>query len=294
VTGYATQLQNVGAVKNDGLELGINTTNVQTRRFTWRTGLNLATNKNEVTSLGGRTQQLLISAGAGSGANFIVKPGEPLSSMYGFKVLGLWQQGETCPLTNKVECTPGEYKLQDTDGNGVINDNDRVILAHADPDVYGGFTNNLRWGRLSLDAFFNFAYGNEVLNLTKQRNSLVRGVYNERTEVLNYWTPTNTNTLVPRPNASRLGARFYSTLIEDGSFLRLQSLTLGYQLPPRLVRGVTAGRVYVTGQNVFTVTDYSGFDPEVNRWGGNAQLRGVDQSGYPRARVWNAGVNVTF
>jgi TonB-linked SusC/RagA family outer membrane protein len=294
VTGFATQLQNVGSVKNNGLEFGVNATFVETEQFGWRGSFNMSRNRNTVTSLGTRTAQLLISAGAGSGANFIVRPGLPLSSMFGFKVLGLWQQGDQCNLNAAVECTPGEYKLQDTDGNKVINDNDRVVLANADPDWYGGFTQNLRWKGLTLDAFFTYTIGNEVLNLTKQRNGLVRGVYNERADVLNRWTPSNTNTMVPRANASRVGARFYSTLIEDGSFVRLQTLTLGYQLP-KVIRGrAESARVYVTGQNLFTSTKYTGFDPEVNRWGGNSQLRGVDQSTFPRAKVWNVGFNLNY
>jgi TonB-dependent starch-binding outer membrane protein SusC len=294
MSGFATRLENVGSVRNEGIELALNTINFQGERFGWRSNFNVATNRNEVTSTGGVARILIDPAtGTPSQANYIVTKGEPLGSMFGFKVLGLWQQGDECTLTNRAECTPGEFRIQDTDGNGMINDADRVIIGNADPKFYGGFTNNFSVGPFTLDAFFNFSYGNDVLNLTNQRTSMAIGVANERREVLDRWTPTNTDATIPRANALR-PIRLYSTLVEDGSFLRLQTLSLGYQLPARLIPGTSAARLTVSGQNLWTLTNYSGFDPEVNRQGGDARIRGVDWSSFPRARVWNVGMNVTF
>ena len=134
--------------------------------------------------------------------------------------------------------------------------------------------------------------------MTAQRDGLLRGDLNERAANLNYWTPTNTNTDIPRPNASRPQSRLYSFLVEDGSFVRLSTATLSYQLPTSVLNrtpgGFRAARLYVTGQNLITWSNYSGFDPEVNRFGTNALTRGVDQSNYPRARIWNFGANLTF
>ncbi len=139
----------------------------------------------------------------------------------------------------------------------------------------------------------NFSYGNEVINAPNVFAMSSTGQLNERVEVLDRWTPTNTDTDIPRANANRR-ALLHSDLVEDGSFLRLQSLTLGYTLPTGLVPGTDQARVYVTGQNVFTITGYSGFDPEVNSLGGDPRTRGVDIGAYPRARTWNFGVSVTF
>jgi TonB-dependent starch-binding outer membrane protein SusC len=286
-TGYATQLQNVGSVRNEGLELSINTVNFEGDRFTWRSNLNVSTNRNQVTSLFGGLESLP------NPGSFITKVGQPLSTVFGYKVEGLYQQGDACNLDNKNECQPGEFKIQDLDANRVINDNDRVILGHADPDLYGGFTNNLTFGPLSLDAFVNYSIGNEILNTTATRTTLVKGVFNERRSVLDYWTPTNTNTTTPRPNAARVN-RNYSILLEDGTFFRLQTLTLGYRVPQRLRPFASEARLFVAGQNVWLWSDYSGFDPEVNTGGGAAQARGEDNSGYPRGRIWNAGVSLTF
>jgi hypothetical protein len=117
---------------------------------------------------------------------------------------------------------------------------------------------------------------------------------NERTCVLDHWDSTHTNTMVPRPNRDRPRS-LYSTFVEDGSYLRLQTLTLGYDLPPGLLfRGAASARVYVTGQNLFTITGYSGFDPDVNSQGGDPRYGLIDIGAYPRSRVWNFGVRATF
>jgi len=122
---------------------------------------------------------------------------------------------------------------------------------------------------------------------------LATGFLNESEEVLKRWTPQNRNTTIPRANNAR-PRWFYSTLVEDGSFLRLQSLTLGYQLPPNLIPGASSARLYLTGQNLFVLTNYSGYDPEVNSIGGDSRFGGVDVGAFPRARTWNIGANITF
>ena len=149
------------------------------------------------------------------------------------------------------------------------------------------------YGDFTLDAFLNFSVGNDVVNASNAFLMSSTGQLNERTEVLNRWTPENTNTDVPRANANRR-TLLYSTLVEDRSFLRLQALTLGYQIPEQFLRGARSGRVYVTGQNLFTITDYSGFDPEVNSLNGSPSARGLDVGAYPRSRIWNFGVSITF
>src|SRR6266513_2333719 len=295
-SGFSSQLRNIGSVGNNGVELSVTTVNVSSGRLAWRSTLNVAHNRNKVLELGGATQIIPQVRGSGfveGGATHIVRVGEPLGAMYGFKTIGLWQQGDQCYLTNTADCTPGEYKIVDVNGDGKIDLNDRTIVGYADPKLYGGLSNSLSYGPFSLDVFMNFSYGNQVVDMSRVFNGLSTGFMNERADVLNRWTPQNTNTDIPRANFAR-PRRIYSALVEDGSFLRLQSLTLGYQLPRRLLRGARSGRVYVTGQNLWIATKYSGFDPEVNSMGGDPRQRGVDDGAYPRTRVWNFGVNLTF
>ena len=296
-TGFSSQLRNIGSLQNRGVELSLSTVNVQRGDLTWRSALNVAANRNKVLDLGGQTQ-ILLAPRTGNffspAETYIIKVGEPLGSIYGYQVNGLWQQGDQCYLKNPAQsCVPGEYKIADMNGDSTITAADRVILGYGDPKFYGGLSNTLTYGRFSLDLFFSFNYGNKIINAGNAYGGLAIGQANERATVLDRWTPTHTNTDVPRANAAR-PRRLYSTLVENGSYLRLQTLTLGYDLPARLIPGAETTRLFLTGQNLTTFTDYSGFDPDVNSMGGDPRFGGIDIGAYPHSRVWNFGVSVAF
>jgi TonB-linked SusC/RagA family outer membrane protein len=298
-SGYTNQLQNIGSVQNRGVELGLSSLTLQRGKLTWRSTLNVSANRNKVLDLGG--QQYIRPGMSRYGwfidgnESYIVQVGLPLGSIYGYQVNGLWQQGDVCNLKppQDKDCTPGEYKVADLNRDGLITPADRTILGYTEPKFFGGFGNNLAWGPLTLDVFFNFSYGNRVANVNNVFSELATGFMNERAEVLNRWTPQNTNTTIPRANNAR-PRRLYSTFVEDGSYLRLQTITLGYEVPPRLVPGARTARLYLTGQNLFVLSSYSGFDPEVNSIGGDSRFRGVDAGAYPRSRVVNVGLTVSF
>lgn len=305
-TGFGSQLQNIGAVQNRGVELSLTSVNLQRDRLRWTSTFNIAANRNKVVDLGTALdtagnvvplEQILLAPRTGNffgpSQTYILRVGEPLGAIYGYRVNGLWQSGDQCYLTNTAECTPGEYKVVDVDGDGAITGNDRVILGQGDPKFYGGVSNSLTYGRFSVDAFLTFVSGNKVINAGKAYGCFVIMQQNERACALDRWTPTNTDTDVPRANNAR-PRRLYSTVVEDGSYLRLQTLTLGYQLPGNLVRGVRSARLFVTGQNLWILTDYSGFDPDVSSMGGDARFGGIDIGAYPRSRTWNFGVSLTF
>ncbi|MDX1495662.1 MAG: hypothetical protein R3253_16455, partial [Longimicrobiales bacterium] len=289
----------IGSVKNTGVELAVTSLNMQRGDFSWRSVLNLAANRNEVLSIDDRD---FIEVGADrwgwavGGNSHLIMPGEPLGTIYGYKVMGLWQNGDICDVAEPrptLDCVAGELRIEDVNGDGRIDPEDRTIVGRAEPDFYGGLNNSFAYGPFSLDAFLNFSVGNDVVNASNAFLMNSTGQLNERVEVLDRWTPENTDTDIPRANANRR-TLLYSTLVEDGSFLRLQSLTLGYQLPQSVLGGARSGRVYVTGQNLFTLTGYSGFDPEVNSLNGSPSARGLDVGAYPRARIWNFGVSVSF
>ncbi|HEV8264721.1 MAG TPA: TonB-dependent receptor [Gemmatimonadales bacterium] len=296
-TGYNDQLRNVGSVRNRGVELSVSTVNVQQSRLTWRSTLNVAANRNRVLDLGIDTA-LFISPRTGNffapSQIYVVKVGQPLGAIFGFQVNGLWQSGDPCYLTNPASnCVPGEYKIVDSDGDSTITAADRVILGSGDPKLYGGLSNSLTSGPFSLDVFLSFVSGNKVVNAGNAYGCAAIGQANERTCVRDRWTPTNTDTDVPRANRSR-PRRLYSTFVEDGSYLRLQTLTLSYRLPARWLRWADAAQVYLTGQNLVTLTGYSGFDPDVNSMGGDGRFGGIDIGAYPRTRTWNVGLSATF
>ena len=299
-TGFQNQLQNVGSVRNGGVEASISTLNLSRRGFTWRTTFNAAANRNRVLNLGAATEIPNTDdkgiGGQVGGAVIVTRVGEPLGTFVGLRTNGLFQQGDQCTLTTlrpTIDCVPGEYKYVDTNGDGRINANDRVILGNAQPDWYGGLSNDFTVGPFTLNVFFQGVFGNEVLNAPAINTKNVSTFSNQTRDALNRWTPTNTNTNVPRANANR-PREVYDVHVEDGSFIRLQTLTLGYTLPARLIPRAQGARVYVTGQNLALWTDYTGFDPEVNSFGGDVRARGIDLGGYPRARVWNFGLNLGF
>ena len=299
-SGFSSQLQNVGSVANRGVELSLTTVNASTDRFSWRSTLNMAGNRNKVKDLGGRT---FIDPGTsrygffiGNMSSHIVQVDQALGSFYGFQVNGIFQQGQTCPIASPragVDCVPGEYNVLDANADGKIDQSDRVILGTAEPKFYGGFSNNFSSGPWSLDAFINFSQGNKAANIGRTWTELATAFLNESDRVLNRWTPNNTNTMIPRANNAR-PRWLYSPMVEDASFIRLQAVTLGFKLPKVGMVPVEAARLYVTGQNLFLLTNYTGFDPEVNGVGGDPRLPGVDVGAYPRARTWNVGFNVTF
>jgi TonB-linked SusC/RagA family outer membrane protein len=299
-SGFSSQLQNVGSVRNRGVELSVTTVNAASNRFSWRSTINVSANRNSVLDLGGRP---FIDPGTsrygffiGNMSSHIVRVGEPLGSFYGFQVKNIFQQGDACTLSAPragVDCVPGEYNVLDANGDGKIDQADRVILGTAEPKFYGGFTNAFSAGAWSLDAFINFSQGNKAANIGRTWTELATGFLNESDRVLNRWTPANTGATIPRANNAR-PRWLYSPMVEDASFIRLQNVTLGYRLPKLGFVPVEAARLYVTGQNLFVLTHYTGFDPEVNGIGGDPRLPGVDVGAYPRARTWNTGLTVTF
>jgi len=302
-TGFGDQLQNVGSVSNRGLELSIKTVNVSRHAFVWRSVLTASMNRSEVTDIGAGSEACRRDVNAcptirGRGIQFagdthILQVGQPLGAIFGYRVLGLWQPGDTCNLRVATACTPGEYKIQDTNGDGAITTADRVILGTGEPKVYGGFGNSLVYGSFSLDVFFTFAGGNKLINgsLYYGCEGLMQG--NERSCMLDRWTPTNMSTDVPRPNASR-SRLVYSSVVEDGSYVRLQTVALGYELPARLVPRAHSIRIYLSAENLWLRTRYSGFDPEASSAGSNNTTPGVDAGAYPRAKSWNLGARVAY
>lgn len=294
-TGFATQLRNVGSIQNRGVEVALSSVNFEGDRFSWRSSFNVSHNTNEVLELFGEQKEILPAdnvQGLTGGTN-VIRVGESLGAIYGIETDGLYQQGDACNLNRVASCAPGEIKAIDRDGDRDVDLNDRTIIGYGDPKFFGGFNNSLAYGPVSLDAFFNYSYGNSLANLPLVYSMMGRGIVNERKEMLDRWTPTNTNTTIPRANNLR-DTFLYDILVEDASFIRLQTLTLGYRLPQDFVPGVNSARLFLTGQNVWLSSDYRGFDPEANARGGSSSRRGIDFNTYPRARTWNFGANVTL
>ncbi|SFC28169.1 SusC/RagA family TonB-linked outer membrane protein [Spirosoma endophyticum] len=297
-SGFSSAIKNLGKVENKGVELSISSRNID-GAFKWSTDLNFALNRNKVLDIGG-TPQIFAGnvANIGQGLNSgIIRVGEPLGSFFGYVTNGLYQTAdELTALTDPQARKPGDRKYLDLNGDKKIDDNDRTIIGRAQPKFLGGISNTFSYKGVELTAFFQGVYGNNILNANRYELEYLNATTNQDRDVLNRWTPTNTNTDMPRASTTRPANRVSTRQIEDGSYLRLKNIQLAYNLPASVLNSlkIQSVRVYVTAQNYLTWTSYSGYDPEVNRFGQDSRSQGFDYASYPSAKTILFGLNVGF
>jgi TonB-dependent starch-binding outer membrane protein SusC len=300
-TGYTSIWDNVGGMQNRGLEVAATARPFVAGSpggFSWTSTLNVSRNRNEVTEL---------YDGQPIGTTFRIEEGKPLGFFYGYVTDGIFQNMDEvrAHATQTVHSDPrrataaGDIRFRDLNGDGVINAEDREMIGSPWPDYEGGWTNALTLRGLDLTAFVQFSQGNQIYNgFRVYADQYGSWGDNHTTRAMNRWTPDNPNTTEPRaiwgdPNQNtRASDRF----VEDGSYVRLKNVVLGYTLPGEFASrlGFRTTRLYVQGQNVFTKTEYSGWDPEVNAGGTSSVTRGWDFYTLPQARTFTFGVNVGF
>ncbi len=311
-SGYTSEMLNIGSMRNRGFELTLDFVPVRTRSFEWGLNFNIGINRNKVTALTDGQYSLLRSISWDTKYNsqyaYITQVGKPTGMMYGFIYDGTYKSSDftdagllregTAYLASvgKSSVRPGDPKYRDINRDGVVDDNDRTVIGCGQPLHTGGFGSNLNWKGFDLNFFFQWSYGNDVLNA----NRLIfeaggRSNLNQFTSYEDRWhAERNPDSDIPRAGAN--GMELYSSrVVEDGSFLRLRTVSLGYNFNPSLLRRIKASalRVYVTGENLWTLTNYSGPDPEVSTR--NSVLTpGFDWSAYPRAFGLTGGLNLTF
>lgn len=294
-SGYSSVLSNVGEVKNSGFEFLFNSTNIVTDNFKWDTSLNFSAIKNEVVDLG-RIESIVTGNVQAVGNTAIIQRGSPLSSYYGYVVTGLFQEGDDIANSAQPTAEPGFPIFEDRNGDGVINPDDQTIIGNPYPDFTYGIQNSISYKNLQLDFFFQGQAGVDLINV-----NLIESIYpanfrrNRLSEpILNRWTPQNTNTKWPSgTNPNAYGPSKVNTLtIQDASYFRLKNVQLSYNVPVDKIDFLSSLRVYVTGQNLFTITDYVGFDPEANSFG-RSNVR-IDYSSYPLARTYLMGLSASF
>lgn len=233
----------------------------------------------------------------------------PIGMFYGYKTAGLFkdlndlnnapkQFGQEVG-TGAGETYLGDVKYIDVNKDGVIDAKDKTFIGNPHPKFTFGFTNNFKYKNIDLSVFLQGSYGNDVMNLTRRAGTTNSSLYNNQlVEAMNYYSATNTNTNIPRPeqNASSNNLLISDRYVEDGSYLRIQNVTLGYSLPTDLISkvGISRFRVYGSAQNLFTFTNYSGYDPEIGSFNQNVLLSGIDNGRYPIARTFAVGFNLEF
>lgn len=314
VTGFDVQWQNIGKIQNKGVELSLNTTNIQTKDFTWSTSFNISFIKNTLKSLQDGTQSIYSATKFNSnfsGYDYVANVGSPLGQMYGYKFDGVYQTSDfnvgpdgtmtlkpgVPDISNHIgrPVEPGMVKYKDMTGDGIISTDDRTVIGDGMPKWYGGITNTFQFKDFDLSFMLQFNYGNDVYNTTRMFNTQSQDERtNQLAEVADRWTPTNASNRVPSAKGYvkyELNSRF----IEDGSFLRLNNLTLGYTIPKKITQKayIDRLRVYATAQNLFCITKYSGYDPEVNMKN-SPLMQSFDWGAYPKSKVFSFGVEVQF
>ncbi len=303
-SGFGNITENIGSMRNSGIELTLNTTNINSKDFKWTSSFNISFIKNEVTAL-------FNDQPFASGFANWVAVGQPLGAFRGFRVDRIFQTQEEINQLNATArqnfgpaavyqsalTAPGDIKFVDLNNDGRITGDDQEILGSAQPKYFGGFTNTFTFKGFDLMVFFQFMQGNKIYNNTRAFSEGMNSVFGQTDGILNRWTPQNTNTDVPRavwadPNNNR---RSSDRFLEDGSFTRLKNLSFGYTFPSSLLdktKIVRSLRLYVSGQNLLTFTNYKGLDPEVNTFSGSNTSLGTDFLTFPQARTVTFGVNI--
>lgn len=282
---------NAGKVQNKGVEFTITSDNLRGKEVSWQTNFNMSFNKNKILSLD--ASDVIYYNDAGFGQYFCTNMvGQPIGSFYGWETNGIFQsQEEVDNYASQSGAAPGDIRFKDSHDNGIINDQDRTIIGNPQPLFTYALGNTLTWKGFDMEIFFQGVYGNTIFNALKVEMESMSTVCNQYASVANRWTGPGTSTTIPRAiygdpnNNNRPSTRF----LEDGSYLRLKNLSIGYTLPKSISHkiGLSKLRVYFAGNNLWTLTSYTGFDPEV----GND---GIDWGTYPITRTFSFGVDVNF
>ncbi|KQX15780.1 TonB-dependent receptor [Flavobacterium sp. Root420] len=300
--GFSTQRVNSGVIDNQGIELGLSSTNFRNDKFTWTTSLNVAYNKQEVVSLADNvkiiSQNTSNPSGTVSGQEFTrLEPGKEMGVLYGYKYAGVIKTGETYaaqPLS-----VAGDPKYVDVNGDGTITADDRTYLGNSTPHYIAGLNNDFKYGNFDLNIFFQGAFDYSVYNMTA-----MVGESSTSTDALNrFVVGTNENTDIPRDGyyKSKYGSYVNSKFVEEASYLRLKNVSIGYSIPESVLKQakfIDSIRLYAIGQNLLTITNYSGNDPEINGHTASATSQniggGIDFNSFPASRTFILGIKVAI
>lgn len=310
-SGHTSAMMNIGSMRNSGVELTLETLNINHRNFQWTTSFNIAFNRNKVTALTNGQYSLFTSVSWDQRFNsqypYVTQVGKPSGLMYGYIYEGTYKADDFngsflkdgipySSSTGRSNVQPGDPKYSDINGDGIIDDNDRTVIGCGQPLHTGGFGNSFYFYGFDVNIFFSWSYGNDIINAnrlifengnTANLNQLAS--YNNR-----YDAVKNPDSDIPAIGANDMFV-YSSRVVEDGSFLKLRNVSVGYTLPRRVLRKMhfDTMRVYVSADNIWTLTRYSGPDPEVSTR--NSVLTpGFDWSAYPRSFGVTAGVSFTF
>jgi hypothetical protein len=294
-SGLESITQNIGSVENKGIELMLNTTNVSQENFSWSTNLNWSTNRNKILQLGINNDDIFPGPWF-LGQTNILRVGESIGSLWGYKRLGTWGTDEADEAA-KFNRLPGDLKWADINNDGKMDGQDETIIGRSYPKWTMNLSNTFKYRDFDFTFDIRFVYGVNTVNATKHSVEDRQGIASGLASIMNAWRPDNQNTHIAEVRHYNAG---YDTHMddwwaEDGSFIRGQNFILGYNLPLVAAQKIRLQglRVYASAQNLFLITDYTGYDPEATTFGGQL-TQNIEFFQYPKPRTFNLGLNVSF
>ncbi|HTD95184.1 MAG TPA: SusC/RagA family TonB-linked outer membrane protein, partial [Chitinophagaceae bacterium] len=304
-TGYPQKLINSGSVENKGVEFSVEGIIVRGHDFEWNSNFNISFNRNKILSLGPDVKEQYAGPISTGDAPFIQKVGHPIGAVYGWVEDGYYDneaeiRSDPFYATQPeaiIRRTVGEIKYKNLDGKTDLTNDDRTFIGDVNPDYTFGFTNIFRYKNFDLNVFVNGVQGNDIINMNTRFNSNLGDNKNiTQAQYEHAWTTDADNTNATGPKVIHQfwrALKFTRRFIEDGSFVRIKNITLGYNIKTKLA-GISSLRVSVGVNNLYTFTKYTGYDPEINSYGDNPALYGVDLGGYPNSRAYNFTLRCSF
>ncbi len=297
-TGYASALENVGSVENKGIEWAINTDNIRGKDFNWKTSIVFGLNRNKILNLGPGVSSYIPTAPVGQQSPVIVQVGLPVGAFYGYSTNGLLTQEDIdkgVPLLTGVPQKVGDQRYVALNGHTSVTSADKHYLGSSQPKFTFGVTNTLSYKAWDLSFLVQGSYGNKIFNQFEQQLEKPTLALNAASDLANRWSNSNPNGKLPRATNSPV-PQVIDRFVEDGSYARLKNLSLGYTLPKDVASHIHFKqiRVYVSAQNLVTLTSYKGYNPEANFFDNDNTKAGIDYGIYPASKTFLAGINVTL
>ena len=294
-SGLNSVMQNIGSVRNEGFEVALNTYNMTTEDFSWMSSFSFAANKNKIINLGENNEDIFPTRHA-TGDMQILRVGEPVGSFWGLTRLGTWNTSEADEAA-EYNRLPGDLKYADLNNDGKIDENDNSVIGGSLPDWTMGISNTFTYRNIDLSFDIRVVKGMDVMNAGTHTREDRSGVANGSKTQLNAWTPENQNTMIAELRYMKTYYDSYPDThwLQDGSFVRLQNLLISYNFNKSFLNKIRLQklRIYASGQNLFLLTKYKGYDPEVSTHASEFG-QGIDDFGEPRARTYTIGLNVNF
>lgn len=281
---FSNIYRNEGEMKNSGFELSLNSKNIQNSQWRWDTDFNISFNRNEVTKLSLQKIYYFANTSEATSENVVrMTEGKPLGMFWGY-------------ISEGVDPETGDLKFKDLDNNGRITTSDKTYIGDPNPDFTWGMTNYVSFKNFNLSIFLQGSHGNDIYNASRYETEGMYNGQNQSTEVIRRWRIPGQITDIPRASTSTDNLRASTRFVEDGSYLRLKNLTLSYNVEAPILKKWKIARLqpYFTAQNLFTITNYKGFDPEVNEYGGSSTVQGIDWGTYPQVKTFIFGLNIDF